>query len=250
MKLNLCSCCSSMGTSGLYEFCHCCCCCLSSIGPGFTHYITPLCRSTQHSYSQLQPAPSAGWKVRSFVDDHSMETQHSCWVTSLVLGGGMCLPLSSRNFCVSRFWQLLRRSKELRNTKNQTERFLITQNRTESKFSRESSSSKPRTIQKQTNNVAAASWVLREECVHEIGKQTNKQTNCYIFWISHIVTLTRSFCTRGGTDSSFPISSCPFFCHASHELRCKPIVKPNHPGRQYQLTPFFVGSFVTVRCNS
>ena len=39
------------------------------------------------------------------------------------------------------------------------------QNKTESKFSRESSSSKPQTMQKQTNHLAAASWVPPEECV-------------------------------------------------------------------------------------
>ena len=53
-----------------------------------------------------------------------------------------------------------------KHTKSPTERFLIRQNKTECKFSRESSSSKPRTIQKQTNNLAAASWVLPEECVN------------------------------------------------------------------------------------
>ena len=38
------------------------------------------------------------------------------------------------------------------------------QNKTNSQFSRESSSLKPRTMQKQT---AAAGWVLPEGCVHE-----------------------------------------------------------------------------------
>ena len=44
---------------------------------------------------------------------------------------------------------------------------LIRQNKTECKFSREYSSSKPQTIQKQTNHLAAASSVLPERCVLE-----------------------------------------------------------------------------------
>ena len=48
--------------------------------------------------------------------------------------------------------------------KGSTERFLIRQNKRECKFSRESSSSKPQTIQKQTNHLAAASWMLPEGC--------------------------------------------------------------------------------------
>ena len=43
------------------------------------------------------------------------------------------------------------------------------QNKTECKFSRVSSSSKPQAIQKQTNHLATASWVLPEGCLHETG---------------------------------------------------------------------------------
>ena len=42
---------------------------------------------------------------------------------------------------------------------------MLRQNKTECNFSRESSSSKSRAIQKQTNNLAAAGWVLPEECM-------------------------------------------------------------------------------------
>ena len=44
-----------------------------------------------------------------------------------------------------------------KDTKGETERFLIIQNKTKCTFSRGSSSSKPQTIQKQTNHSAAAS---------------------------------------------------------------------------------------------
>ena len=44
----------------------------------------------------------------------------------------------------------------------------MTQNKTECKSSMGSSSSKPWTIRKQTNNLAAASWVLPEGCVQVI----------------------------------------------------------------------------------
>ena len=58
--------------------------------------------------------------------------------------------------------------KKIKNTKKVKQNaFLITQNKTERKFSRESVSSKPLTIQKQTDNLADAGWVLPEECVHE-----------------------------------------------------------------------------------
>ena len=44
---------------------------------------------------------------------------------------------------------------------------LIRQNKTECKFSKESSSSKLQTRQKQTNHPAAATWVLPEGCVRD-----------------------------------------------------------------------------------
>ena len=44
--------------------------------------------------------------------------------------------------------------------------FLIRQNKTECNFLSESSSSKPQTIPRQPNNLAAASWILPDGCVH------------------------------------------------------------------------------------
>ena len=55
-----------------------------------------------------------------------------------------------------------------KHTKGEAERFLIIHNKTKCKFSRESCSSQPRTIQNQTDNLADAGWVLPERCVHDV----------------------------------------------------------------------------------
>ena len=62
-----------------------------------------------------------------------------------------------------------------KHTKGWIERFW-TPNKTESNFSRESSSSKPRAIQKRTNSLASVNWVLPEGFVSETV------TLCMRFW--------------------------------------------------------------------
>ena len=72
-----------------------------------------------------------------------------------------------------------KRKKAQKHTIGYTERFLIRQNETECTFSGESSSSKPRTRQKQTNkqtnkkNLGTAGWVLPKGCVHDIKGPDN-----------------------------------------------------------------------------
>ena len=65
--------------------------------------------------------------------------------------------------------------------------------------------------------------------------------------ISILIIKRGGECGSGGTDSPFPILLCvptPFsVCHASHEVRWKPIVMPNCEAGSV-VSPFFVLKFV------
>ena len=88
-------------------------------------------------------------------------------------------------------------------------------------FLKESPSSKPRTIQKQTHNIAAASWVLPEGCVLETGvkvllSRTSQHTTPQLaFADSSVLSLllrtpqdsSDCFCGLLGTQLAFADSS-------------------------------------------
>ena len=119
---------------------------------------------------------------------------------------------------------VLKKKKKSETHKGYTERFLIIRNKAECKLSRESSSSKPRTIQKQTNSCYRLGS-SRRMCARDVFVALKKRISSKIGIVLFCVIKARSVEPL----SVFDLCSIIIVCKQKG-LTARPIFRQKHPG--------------------